>query len=54
MKTLLDQNIVHLVQSIKKYYNLNNEHKTNEQLDELLKNTKPKTYSIYVFRWIRI
>lgn len=42
MKTLLDQNIVHLVQSIKKYYNLNNEHKTNEQLDELLKNTKPK------------
>lgn len=34
--------IVNLVQSIKKYYNLNNEHDTLESVDEILNLNKPK------------
>ncbi len=42
MKKLLNNDIVNLVQSIKKYYNLNTIHKTNSKLDLLLKENKPK------------
>ncbi len=42
MKKLLNNDVVNLVQSIKKFYNLNNDHKTNELLDELLVEKNPK------------
>lgn len=42
MKKLLNNDIVNLVQSIKKYYGLKNEHKSNEQLDLYLQDKKPK------------
>ncbi len=42
MKKLFNNDIVNLVQSIKKYYNLNNEHESNKQIDNLLKEVNPK------------
>lgn len=42
MKKLLGNDTVNMVQSIKKYYNLENEHRTNPMLDERFNKKKPK------------
>lgn len=42
MKKLLNNDIVNLVQSIKKYYNLKQEYSSNEKVDEILSSNKPK------------
>lgn len=42
MRKLLSNDSVNTIQSIKKYYNLKNEHNTNEKLDEYLNSKKPK------------
>lgn len=42
MKDLLTNDLVTVVQSLKKYYKLENEHKTNLDLDSILESKKPK------------